>query len=130
MSRPNSESNLQSTKQKRNAERSIQAESALEINRVKSSPAIPLHAPTSQSVQNYPEDRDLESLGSVSLITDHESSVVERSHEKPNQKSKNPYETNSKKSKKTKKEEKLNTVPNNTPPNFDLLAKFALEKER
>ena len=44
MSRPYSESNLHDNKQK-NSSRSIPSESAQDINRVKSSPALPHHIP-------------------------------------------------------------------------------------
>jgi hypothetical protein len=63
------------------------------------------------------------------VITEHES-LMDRSLDKSNHKSKNPYEIENKKGKKPKKDERMNSIPTATPPNFDLLAKFAVEKER
>lgn len=124
--------------------RSLPSNSAQEISRVKSSPAIPVQAGervapsevvSSQRNADYVADNDREeqaSLSSVSVLTTDNISApnsISTIKASKTQKNKNPYSNTSKKNSKPKKENNKLEL-NSPPPNFDMLAKFALEKER
>lgn len=120
-------------------DRAVPSNSAQEINRVKSSPAIPLHfverlpppeITLPQNIDNIVEhEREEASVSSVSVLTAENASITNSVSKKKHSKNhRNPYDT-SKKGLKSKREN-TNIDLNPPPPNFDMLAKFALEKER
>jgi hypothetical protein len=106
---------------------------------VKSSPIIPLHVQSSDP--HYPQHVDEEaSLASVSVITDTMSPAIttdpkrKKAGSKQTQKmSKNPTShpyasSDGKRNSRANRDD--NSLADSVPPNYDLLAKFALEKER
>jgi hypothetical protein len=129
----------------------VPSDSAHDINRVKSSPAIPLHIPFHEVArsdqQQHPHEVEHEeaSLASVSVITaDNLSPAIttdpkrkkgggSKQSQKMNR-NPNPYDSSDgKRNLKSKRDDNSSgssSLTHSVPPNFDLLAKFALEKER